>query len=331
MNGRRPYIGKNRKEIKEAVLAKQVLVSKKNLEDNELQSKLHPVTMKITEPKTPYTPYEEGDDEYFNKLNEVNKAKPTEDVLAQVINTLEKIPENKEEELGDTLPMGSKNKPKIDLNREVKQFKIILLGEKGVGKSSIIERYVNNKFSSNESLEGNDAVKIKRYDVDKNLTAELSINDTTEVEKLDKFPKTYYKDAHGAILVFNLTDQNSFEKLSYWKEELDSHAPSDIVICYLGNQADKIADRKVKKEDIKKILNEEDKLYYDVSAKTGNNISLAFEQLTMAIIEKQKEEQNNPDKVLRGKEGRKTLDLRDAPPEDDIRKKIFVENIIKRN
>ena len=229
--------------------------------------------------------------------------------------------ENKEEELGDTLPMGSKNKPKIDLNREVKQFKIILLGEKGVGKSSIIERYVNNKFSSNESLEGNDAVKIKRYDVDKNLTAELSINDTTEVEKLDKFPKTYYKDAHGAILVFNLTDQNSFEKLSYWKEELDSHAPSDLVICYLGNQADKIADRKVKKEDIKKILNEEDKLYYDVSAKNGNNISLAFEQLTMAIIEKQKEEQNNPDKVLRGKEGRKTLDLRDAPPEEDIRKR----------
>ena len=70
----------------------------KNLEENELQNKLHPVTMKITEPKTPYTPYEEGDDEYFNKLNEVNKAKPTEDVLAQVINTLEKIPEKNDNE-----------------------------------------------------------------------------------------------------------------------------------------------------------------------------------------------------------------------------------------
>ena len=70
----------------------------KNLEENELQNKLHPVTMKITEPKTPYTPYEEGDDEYFNKLNEVNKTKPTEDVLAQVINTLEKIPEKKNDD-----------------------------------------------------------------------------------------------------------------------------------------------------------------------------------------------------------------------------------------
>ena len=85
------------KKDKKAKKKKSVNWDVKNLEDNELQNKLHPVTMKITEPKTPYTPYEEGDDEYFNKLNEVNKAKPTEDILAQVINTLEKIPENNED------------------------------------------------------------------------------------------------------------------------------------------------------------------------------------------------------------------------------------------
>jgi len=70
----------------------------KNLEENDIQRKLHPVTMKIDEPKTPYTPYEEGDDDYFNKLNEVNKTKPTEDILAQVNNILEKMPEKKDEE-----------------------------------------------------------------------------------------------------------------------------------------------------------------------------------------------------------------------------------------
>jgi hypothetical protein len=93
-------------EQKEGILGKKGLKKKKksvnwdikNLEENELQNKLHPVTMKIDEPKTPYCPIEEGDDEYFNKLNEVNKAKPTEDVLAQVINTLEKIPEKKEDD-----------------------------------------------------------------------------------------------------------------------------------------------------------------------------------------------------------------------------------------
>ena len=85
------------KKDKKAKKRKSVNWDVKNLEDNELQRKIHPVTMKITEPKTPYTPYEEGDDDYFNKLNEVNKAKPTEDVLAQVINTLEKNPESEEE------------------------------------------------------------------------------------------------------------------------------------------------------------------------------------------------------------------------------------------
>ena len=77
------------------------------------------------------------------------------------------------------------------------------------------------------------------------MTPELSINDAKEIENTNKFPNDYKRDAHGAILVFILTDENSFQKLSYWKEELDSNAPSDIAVYYLGNQADKTADRKV--------------------------------------------------------------------------------------
>jgi hypothetical protein len=92
------------KEAKGGLLSKKGKKKKsvnwdwKNLEENDIQRKLHPVTMKIDEPKTPYTPYEEGDDDYFNKLNEVNKTKPTEDILAQVNNILEKMPEKKDEE-----------------------------------------------------------------------------------------------------------------------------------------------------------------------------------------------------------------------------------------
>ena len=122
------------KEVKIGILSKKDHKKKrksvnwdiKNLEENELQNKLHPVTMKIDEPKTPYTPYEEGDDEYFNKLNEVNKTKPTADVLAQVINTLEKIPENKEEEYMEIEVIekdGTKTKKLVKReNKENKEF-----------------------------------------------------------------------------------------------------------------------------------------------------------------------------------------------------------------
>jgi Ras-related protein Rab-5C len=228
--------------------------------------------------------------------------------------------ENKEPEVADT-PLNNKNQPKkSDTKKEVKKFKIILLGEKGVGKSSIIDRYVSNKFSNFDNPGMRDTVRNKKYEVDKNLTAELAIHDTTEVENLGKFPRDYFNDAHGAIIVFNLTDPQSFEKLTYWKEELDYNAPFDVVICYLGNQADRTADRKVTLEEIKNFTG--DNLYYDVSAKTGNNVSLAFEQLAYSIIEKQIEEENNPEKVLRGMEGRKTTDLMSFHPKKNKTKNL---------
>ena len=63
-----------------------------------------------------------------------------------------------------------------------------------------------------------DAVQVTTLEPDKDIVVELSINDTSEVENLgNNFPRTYFVDALGAMLVFNLTDLNSFQKLSYWK------------------------------------------------------------------------------------------------------------------
>ena len=251
-----------------------------------------------------------NDDRYTKVENDVYNIEGYEE---------DKHEENKENEIVEVQSNAKENVKKANTKKDIKKFKIILLGDKGVGKSSLIDRYVSNKFSNFDNSEIRDAVKVKKYEVDKNLTAELSISDTCEVENLDTFPREYFTDAHGAMLVFNLTNPKSFERLSFWKEELDSKGPEDVVICYLGNQADRTADRKVNLEEITTFTG--DNLYYDVSAKTGNNVSLAFEQLTMGIIEKQKEEAKNPNKVIRGREGRKTMTLNEAKKESTKRNK----------
>ncbi len=98
----------------------------KALEENELEAKLHPVTKPVTEPKTPYTPYEEGDDEYFNKLNEVNAIKNEEDILNNVNKDLEKIEnlsKNKFIEVEVFESDGKVKKEYVDNKGEKKEFK----------------------------------------------------------------------------------------------------------------------------------------------------------------------------------------------------------------
>lgn len=199
----------------------------------------------------------------------------------------------------------SENKQKKTA-KEKYNFKIILLGDIGTGKTSLITRYVNN---NDQQLTQEIINKI--IVLDESTCVKVSIHDTTTMEKLGTFTKDYYRDAHGAIIVFDLCNQESFNRIkNHWIIELNNNAPKDVVYAIIGNKSDKEKERVVKYEDATSVAG--DNLYYEVSAKNGNNVSLAIEQLVYNIIDKQNEEANNPDKVLRGKEGRKTMDLVDA-------------------
>ena len=220
---------------------------------------------------------------------------------------IEKENENNKDNGNIVQDVQANNSSNLKKRKEAKQLKIILLGEKGVGKTSLINRYIFNKFILSDKNDSE--INIKKIDIDNDISAELSIYDTTNEQKLGKITKNYYRDAYGVIIVFDLTNKNSFNKVKYWLKEINSNAPKDIVICLLGNKADITHDRNVAYEDAKALA--EDNLYYEVSAKSGNNVSLAFEQLTYGIIEKQNEEEDNPEKERRGKEGRRTADLND--------------------
>ena len=253
-------------------------------------------TSKDTNDKNRYTQVE--DDILFNPVEGFDDDKKEE---------VQKENQDNKDNENTIQALNSKNSSNSKKGKEIKRLKIILLGEKGVGKTSLINRYIYNKFCVSEKQ--NSELNIKKIDIDDNVSAELTIYDTTNEQKLGKITKNYYKDAYGAIIVFDLTNKNSFNKVKNWLKEINSNAPRDIVICLLGNKADISDDRNVAYEDAKSLA--EDNLYYEVSAKSGNNVSLAFEQLTYGIIDKQNEEENNPEKVIRGKEGRRTADLND--------------------
>lgn len=198
-------------------------------------------------------------------------------------------------------------KPTPTSKEKLKEYKIVILGDFGVGKSSLIFRFLNNKFKKETDSPNADNNR-KIIQIDSNIRIILNIWDTADQEKGGELQKIYYKDIYGAMLVFDLTNKESFDNLNKWLNELKENSPKDIVYCFAGNKSDLKEERAIEYETIKDFVNEN--LYYEVSSKAGNNVSLAFEQLAYGIVMKQTEEEGNPDKVIRGIEGRQTQDLR---------------------
>ena len=221
------------------------------------------------------------------------------------------IDEENDESNKDNNRGNSEINNKKNSNKKITKYKVILLGEPGVGKTSIINKYIFNKFESTPILQDeNESDKnIKMIDIDDNKSVELSIYDTTKEKNMGKITRNYYKDAHGAIIIFDVGNKDTFNKVKYWLKETNNYAPKDIVFCILGNKTDVPSANQINISEVKNLYG--DKLCYDVSAKDGNNISLAFEQLTFKIITEEKKRKKAEDVVLRGSDGRKSINLND--------------------
>ena len=197
-----------------------------------------------------------------------------------------------------TSSRSTKNKLSRDLN--LIDIKIIILGEASVGKTSIIGRYVDNSFHDLYNCTIQAEKRSKVINEDENTSLRLNIWDTAGQEKYKSITRQYYRDADGAIIVFDLTSRKSFDEVKNWIKELKSFGSEETVIIILGNKSDLSNDRAVPEDDIRKELNDE-YFYSDVSAKTGNNIILAFDNLKKSIKDNLKmKEKNKKDKNING-------------------------------
>ena len=169
-------------------------------------------------------------------------------------------------------------------------FKILIIGESGVGKTCFLLRYAENSFVANHLLTIGIDFKIKVIEIE-GKSIKLQIWDTAGQDRFRTITKTYYKGSHGVILVYDVCDERSFGNVKNWVNQIEQNAKSSICKVLVGNKCDK-AERVITEEQGRKLAEEYNMKFYETSAKTGQNVEEAFTYLTREIL-----------KIYKNKEG----------------------------
>ena len=164
-------------------------------------------------------------------------------------------------------------------------FKILTIGESGVGKTCILRRFVENKFLKNHLATIGIDFKTKTLQIN-NQEIKLKIWDTAGQERFRNITTQYYKGADGIVLVYDVTEESTYEKIKDWMDQILSNTQrDDIGLVLLGNKCD-MEPRTVTEAQGNKMAEELKISYFETSALTGQGIKEAFEQLTKDIMKK---------------------------------------------
>lgn len=181
-------------------------------------------------------------------------------------------------------------------------FKCVLLGEGCVGKTSCVLRYVENKFNEKHLTTLQASFLTKKLNIGgKRVT--LNIWDTAGQERFHALGPIYYRDSNGAILVYDITDEDSFQKVKNWVKELRKMLGNDICLCIAGNKIDLEKDRHVVAAEAESYAASVGAKHFHTSAKLNKGIEEMFLDLAKEMIEK-----SDQDIVTRpGKNTRKSV------------------------
>ena len=186
--------------------------------------------------------------------------------------------------MNDNLYISTKSNKSFE-NKTFYKFKIILIGDVGVGKTSLLERYMDEQFIETRPCTIQADSKIKSIKIDNLTSATLTIWDTCGQERFRGMTKLFFKNAQGIILLFDVNNRNSFSNLNMWLEDINKNTNKvevSIVLC--GNKID--LNREISFEEANNFANNNDLIYCEASCKDGINVESPFEKCTFDIVDR---------------------------------------------
>jgi len=172
----------------------------------------------------------------------------------------------------------------MEENSVLTTLKILIIGESGVGKSSLLLRFANDTFDPEISATIGVDFKVKEIDNHGNKI-KLAIWDTAGQERFRTLTPSYYRGGQGAILVYDVTSRESFQKIEDWLTELETYSTSpDIKKILVGNKCDMEGERMVSRDEGKNFARRHQMMFIEASAKTKEGVQTAFEELVEKIM-----------------------------------------------
>jgi small GTP-binding protein len=198
------------------------------------------------------------------------------------------------------------------MNENEEYTKIIIIGEQAVGKSSLIMRYVDSDFDLNMIGTAGVDFRKKQINID-GKDIKLMIFDTAGQQRFRSITKNFYRECHGVLLVYDVSDAHSFANLKEWLSSIKQHADEGVEILLVGNKID--LPRQVQTDEGKQFSKESNVPLIETSAKTGQGVEKSFETLIRNIIN------NNNEKLKKSEKEKENANIKVNIDEDESKKK----------
>ena len=162
----------------------------------------------------------------------------------------------------------------------VESFKVVLVGESGVGKTSIITQFIEQTFQEDIQSTTGGTFSTKSVVCDGGKILKFEIWDTAGQEKYRSLTTMFYKDANAAVMVYDVTRKESFEEIkNYWSNQIKDNSPENIILAIAANKSDLIEKETVDEGEARNFAKELNAIFVTTSAKSSEGINSLFEEI----------------------------------------------------